>query len=227
MSSTARLPRVTASPTPPMRTLMSRVESLVWLASSLTSAATTPKPRPASPARAASMAALSASRLVCRAISEMTPTMLFTAAAAAVTSAITCWARMTSCTARSDTALLWWDWLPISRIDAASSSVAAAICSLPCRASWAAVTPASDMAEQVRVEATTPSLVRASSSLLANSSPVRSPTSTLSERESAAMLPFALSMTRSWASRLWSAAEMASATGRKEPVIPRPMYWRW
>src|SRR5262245_40074817 len=40
-----------------------------------TSAATTAKPRPASPARAASTAALSASRLVCRAISSITPMM--------------------------------------------------------------------------------------------------------------------------------------------------------
>src|SRR5262245_40824519 len=38
-----------------------------------TSVATTAKPRPASPARAASTAALSAKRLVCRAISSMTP----------------------------------------------------------------------------------------------------------------------------------------------------------
>ena len=40
-----------------------------------TSEATTAKPRPASPARAASTAALSASRLVCRAISSITPMM--------------------------------------------------------------------------------------------------------------------------------------------------------
>ena len=40
-----------------------------------TSDATTAKPRPASPARAASTAALSASRLVCRAISSITPMM--------------------------------------------------------------------------------------------------------------------------------------------------------
>ena len=40
-----------------------------------TSDATTAKPRPASPARAASTAALSASRLVCRAISSITVMM--------------------------------------------------------------------------------------------------------------------------------------------------------
>ncbi len=47
---------------------ISRVASAVWLASDFTSEATTAKPRPASPARAASMVALSASRLVCAAM---------------------------------------------------------------------------------------------------------------------------------------------------------------
>ncbi len=47
----------------------------VCVASVLTSVATTAKPRPASPARAASIVALSASRLVCSAIAVITPTM--------------------------------------------------------------------------------------------------------------------------------------------------------
>ncbi len=50
---------------------ISSVALAVWLASSLTSAATTAKPRPASPARAASMVAFSASRLVWPAIEEI------------------------------------------------------------------------------------------------------------------------------------------------------------
>ena len=53
---------------------ISSVARDVWLASALTSAATTAKPLPASPARAASMVALSASRLVCAAILEISPT---------------------------------------------------------------------------------------------------------------------------------------------------------
>ncbi len=47
---------------------ISSVALAVWPASALTSCATTAKPLPASPARAASMVALSASRLVCSAI---------------------------------------------------------------------------------------------------------------------------------------------------------------
>ena len=48
--------------------LISSVAFAVWPASVLTSCATTANPRPASPARAASMVALSARRLVCSAI---------------------------------------------------------------------------------------------------------------------------------------------------------------
>ena len=53
---------------------ISSVAFAVWLASDLTSEATTAKPRPASPARAASMVALSASRLVCSAIAVISLT---------------------------------------------------------------------------------------------------------------------------------------------------------
>ena len=59
---------------PAMWVEISSVALAVWLASDLTSAATTAKPRPASPARAASMVALSARRLVCSAIAVISLT---------------------------------------------------------------------------------------------------------------------------------------------------------
>ena len=59
----------------PICWLISSVALAVCAASSFTSDATTAKPRPASPARAASMVALSASRLVCPAMFEISPTM--------------------------------------------------------------------------------------------------------------------------------------------------------
>ena len=56
---------------------MSSVARAVWLARLFTSCATTAKPRPASPARAASIVALSASRLVCPAMSRISPRIDF------------------------------------------------------------------------------------------------------------------------------------------------------
>jgi hypothetical protein len=79
ISSSAVPARLTSS-TPPftwpllllIRSLMSLAVCEERCARLRTSVATTANPRPASPARAASTAALSASRLVCRAISSMT-----------------------------------------------------------------------------------------------------------------------------------------------------------
>ncbi|MNT39229.1 hypothetical protein D3C72_1754580 [compost metagenome] len=63
---------LTAAPTPPCSLAIicsiSSVDCWVRLASVRTSSATTANPRPCSPALAASMAALSASRLVCSAM---------------------------------------------------------------------------------------------------------------------------------------------------------------
>ena len=64
--------------------LISSVAFAVWVARLYTSDATTAKPRPASPARAASMVALSASRLVCSAmlLMSLTTSPIFWAAMA-------------------------------------------------------------------------------------------------------------------------------------------------
>ena len=58
-----------------IRSLISRAASALRLARLRTSDATTAKPRPCSPARAASTDAFNASRLVWNAISSMTPTI--------------------------------------------------------------------------------------------------------------------------------------------------------
>ena len=69
--------------TPWILAAMSSVALPVSFASCFTSLATTAKPFPASPARAASMVALSANRLVCSAIEVMTFTTSSLAALAA------------------------------------------------------------------------------------------------------------------------------------------------
>ena len=105
---------------------MSSVALAVWLARFLTSEATTAKPLPASPARAASMVALRASRLVCEAISLMrlTTSPIFWAASERL--ATVSLVRLASSTAtaamREDSPI----WRPISPTELASSSVAAA-----------------------------------------------------------------------------------------------------
>ena len=68
----------------PIWAAISSVAFAVWVASDLTSDATTAKPLPASPARAASMVALSASRLVWLAMSliRLTTSPIFCAASA-------------------------------------------------------------------------------------------------------------------------------------------------
>ena len=86
---------------------ISSVALAVWPASALTSLATTANPRPASPARAASMVALSASRFVCSAIAVISLTtspMRFAASSSALISALV---RPASSTAFAAMALEW------------------------------------------------------------------------------------------------------------------------
>ncbi len=105
----------------------------IWLrsASLRTSAATTAKPLPCSPARAASIAALRASRLVCRAISSMIMILL----------AISFIAAVVSDTAVPPSRASWAAWMAIFSVCRALSAfcrMLAVICSMELEASSAA-----------------------------------------------------------------------------------------
>ena len=89
----------------PIWSAISSVALAVWPASDFTSAATTAKPRPASPARAASMVALSASRLVCAAIAWIRPITSPIRVAALPRSVMVCAVRCASETARPATSV--------------------------------------------------------------------------------------------------------------------------
>src|SRR3954469_24326501 len=106
------------------RVEMSSVARAVSCASSLTSLATTAKPLPASPARAASMVALSASRFVCSAIEVITFTTLPISAEDSPSLAI-----VADVDAAASTALVA-TWLASSAFDAISR-IEAPICSAP------------------------------------------------------------------------------------------------
>jgi hypothetical protein len=105
---------------------MSSVASAVCTASAFTSAATTAKPLPASPARTASIVALSARRLVCPAMARisLTTSPVFCAACASVAiSRLVPWASSTAARAMSAVRA---SCRPISPIELASSSEAIA-----------------------------------------------------------------------------------------------------
>ena len=105
---------------------ISSVAFAVWLASAFTSEATTAKPRPDSPARAASMVAFSANRLVCEAIEwiSCTTSPIFSAPVDSIcTVALVCSA---SVTARLATSRDCATWRAISPTELDSSSAAAA-----------------------------------------------------------------------------------------------------
>ena len=152
------------------------------MASAFTSEATTAKPLPAAPARAASMVALSASRLVCDAIVEMMLTMEPMRSAVSLRDKIACWVRWVSPTAAlamSRPRVASW---PICWIDAESSSVASPVIFTRCVVSAAAddatamrlsVSPAtSRMLEQVAVSEVEASVMACRTSPIA---PAKSP----------------------------------------------------
>ena len=88
----------------------SNVAALVWMARCFTSYATTPKPAPALPARAASIVAFRASRWLCFAIAAISPTTASIWRALslrAARAAALCCTRLTASAAASAASLLW------------------------------------------------------------------------------------------------------------------------
>jgi hypothetical protein len=109
-----------------MRLLMSRVAFAVWPASVLTSCATTANPLPDSPAREASIVALSASRFVCPAIlliSSVTSPISFVTTANSSIVEFVCFISLTAPAARRDDSMAW----------ASISAIVCAGCSPPWR----------------------------------------------------------------------------------------------
>ena len=112
--------------TTPILPVISSVALAVWLARPFTSLATTAKPLPASPARAASIVAFSASRLVCAAMLLISATISPMPVTLPDSFWISSVVRLASSSARLATACERSTWLAISRTEAASSSVAEA-----------------------------------------------------------------------------------------------------
>ena len=102
------------------RPAISSVARAVWVARLFTSLATTAKPLPASPARADSMVALSASRLVWLAIAWISCTTVPIRSAESDSARIKVSVRFASSLAWSDTETERATWVEISLIEAAS-----------------------------------------------------------------------------------------------------------
>ena len=114
-----------------IRRLMSSVAFAVSCASSFTSFATTAKPLPASPARAASIVAFSASRFVCSAMLVITFTTLPISAADAPSLRTVSSVAAATSTALPATRAASFAFCAISRIDAPiSSAPVATVCTL-------------------------------------------------------------------------------------------------
>ena len=126
---------------------ISSVALAVCTASDLTSDATTAKPLPASPARAASMVALSASRLVWPAMLRISLTTSPIFCAPAASPAISPSVARASPVARPTMLLVWLSWRLISAIECDNSSAATAAVSTLVEASLNACTALSARCE--------------------------------------------------------------------------------
>ena len=137
----------------PICWLISSVALAVCAASSLTSAATTAKPRPASPARAASIVALSARRFVWLAMLEISPTTSPMRVAAWLKSCTRCWVWSASPTAVWARLAEPSTCRPISCTDEPNSSAAVAtVCTLAEACSAAAATVVDWLAVSVALD---------------------------------------------------------------------------
>ncbi len=150
--------RSAASRTSPMRARISPVALEVWSARLFTSCATTAKPRPASPARAASIVAFSAKRLVCLATEEIRSTISLMRPTACVSWLTAVWVVSARSVASRATLAEAEAWRSTSEMVAPSSSEAAATVLMESRtlkieltAEWARVVFSDDV--EVRIDA--------------------------------------------------------------------------
>ena len=239
-SPTSRVPASTLPTESAMRALISLAAPALRCARLRTSAATTAKPRPCSPARAASTAAFSARMLVWKAMPSITPMMseIFLDASAMPVMVLTTWPttwppRRATSEAPTASWLAWravsafWDTVEVSSsMELAVSSRVLACSSVRCdrsRLPWAICALVSATAYRRR-PATWPTSSRRLTSILASAcsswpvssvvatliSPVRSP---LAMRSAARMATFSgRTMTRLITSAMPTAAATAATT---------------
>ena len=200
---------------------ISSVEEAVWEASAFTSVATTAKPLPASPARAASMLALSASRLVCWAMAVMMATTSPIFWAESDRPLVRPSARRDSATASSATLRDWAICRPIPSMEAESCSLAEATAP-----TLLVAVPAASAAARVRcaVSDAIPATARAepvTSSAATDREPATACTVRSNPSASVAIRARrSSSARRSWSRRVSSARWRASSASRNASTAP-------